>query len=145
MVPIYLRGGSFSSTPVPTLKKWATLLNTQLHLNFPEALTKIQDVFGKLAKGKKNSAKIQNSAEIQAQPDASASQCQGLDSAGRKVRGASKSRLANSSTITTTTNTTLSFPPSLLTSFSITARSLLRLRLRRTSTSLASKKHLKYS
>jgi hypothetical protein len=120
MVPIYLRGGSFSSTPVPTLKKWATLLNTQLHLNFPEAITKIQDVFGKLAKGKKNSAKIQNTAEIKAQPDAS----QGLDSAGRKVRGASKSRLANSSTITTTTNTTLSFLPSLLTTtFSITARS----------------------
>jgi len=144
MVPIYLRGGSFSSTPVPTLKKWATLLNTQLHLNFPEAISKIQDVFGKLAKGKKNSAKIQNTApaEIQAQPDAS----QGLDSTGKKVRGASKSRLANSSTITTTTNTTLSFPPSLLTTtFSITARSGLRLRLRRTSTSLASKKHLKYS
>ena len=144
MVPIYLRGGSFSSTPVPTLKKWATILNTQLHLNFPEALTKIQDVFGKLAKGKKNSAKIQNTApaDIQAQPDAS----QGLDSTGKKVRGASKSRLANSSTITTTTNTTLSFLPSLLTTtFSITARSGLRLRLRRTSIWLASKKPLEYS
>ena len=145
MVPIYQRGGSFSSTPVPSLKKWATILNTQLHLNFPEALIKIQDVFGKLAKGKKNSAKIQNTAEIQAQPDAS--QCQGLDSAGKKTRGASKSRLVSSSTITTTTNTTLSFPPpSLLTSFSITARSgLRRRRLRRTSSTLASKKPWKYS
>ena len=90
MVPIYKQGGSFSSTPVPMLKKWATLLNTQLHLNFPEALVKVQDVFAKLAKGKKNSAKIQNTAEIQGQPEAS--QCQGLDFAGRKVRGASKNR-----------------------------------------------------
>jgi hypothetical protein len=90
MVPMYQRGGSFSSTPVPTLKKWATILNTKLDLNFPEALTKIQDVFAKLANGKKNSAKIQNTPKIQ--PDVS--QCQVLDSAGSKARGASKSRLA---------------------------------------------------
>ena len=141
MVPIYKVGGSFSSTKVPTLKKWAALLNTQLHLNFPEALTKIQDVFAKLASGKKNSAKIQNTAKIQ--PDAS--QCEVLDS-GKKARGASKSRLVNSSTITTTTNTTSLPPPPLLTSstsFPITARS--GLRLRRTSNTLASKKPWTYS
>ena len=99
MVPIYLRGGSSSSTPVPTLKKWATILNTQLHLNFPEALTKIQDVFGKLAKGKKNSAKIQNTAKIQQDAKPSRNPELGIG------RGASKTRLVISNYSYSTTKT----------------------------------------
>ena len=100
MVPMYQLGGSFSTTPLPTLKKWATTLNTMLHLNFPEALAKIQDVFAKLATGKKNSAKIQNTAKIQ--QDAKPS-CRNPELG--IGRGASKTRLVISNYSYSTTKT----------------------------------------
>ena len=99
MVPMYKLDGTFSSTPLPTLKKWATTLNTMLHLNFPEALAKIQDVFAKLATGKKNSAKIQNTAKIQQDAKPSRNPELGIG------RGASKTRLVISNYSYSTTKT----------------------------------------
>jgi hypothetical protein len=49
MRPMWVRGVTYSTTPVPTLKRWSNLLHQHLCYTLGESNKKLQELFGKLA------------------------------------------------------------------------------------------------